>query len=113
MKAARTRVRLKGTQIYLQTSASSAYQTTGGGRRSLAMRAPNYGPNAAIQAAGTQLRDQAREAIRNNGYAAAMADRLVANIVGTGIVPQPESVAARRLFAKWTDQASADGTLDF
>src|SRR5690606_14962909 len=87
--------------------------TTGAGRRSLAMRAPAYGPNAAIESSGPQLRDQAREADRQNGIAHVMADRLVSNMIGTGIMPQPASAKARKLWATWTDEASADGVLDF
>jgi len=111
--AAAVRFRIKGTRVYVKPHASSAYETVGTGRRSVAMRAPNYGPNAAIQYAGPQLRDQAREADRKNGFAHVMADRLVANMVGTGIMPQPASARAREVWAEWTDQASADGTLDF
>lgn len=107
------RYRIKGTRVYVRPGATAAYETAGWGRRSIAMRAPNYGPNSAIQFAGATLRDQSRAAVRNNGYAKTMADRLVANIVGTGIVPQPDSARARALFARWTDEASADGTLDF
>lgn len=105
--------RIKGTGVYLQPMASAAYETVGSGRRSLSMRAPNYGPNAALAYAGPQLRSQAREADRKNGIAHTMADRLVANMIGTGIVPQPPSPKARKLWKEWTDQSSPDGTLDF
>jgi len=91
----------------------SPYETAGWGRRSVAFRAPNYGPNAAIRFAGPQLRDQSRDADRKNGYARAMADRLTANLVGTGIVPQPPSRRARAVWDEWTNLAAPDGRLDF
>src|SRR4051812_30299245 len=104
--AAAVRFRIKGTRVYVKPVASPPYQTVGNGRRSVAMRAPNFGPNAAIQFAAPQLRDQSREADRNNGYARAIVDRLVSNMVGTGIVPQPPSAKAKQVWEDWTDQSS-------
>lgn len=92
---------------------SSPYQTTGTGRRSVVMRAPNYGPNAAIRYSGEALRNQSRDADRKNGYFRAMANKTVANMIGTGIVPVPDSPKARNLWLEWTDSADASGTLDF
>src|SRR3546814_20536774 len=77
------------------------------------MRVANYGPNSAILFAGPQLRDQSRDAVRKNGMASAIVDRLVSNMIGTGISPQPKSARARAAWREWTDQASAEGTLDF
>jgi lambda family phage portal protein len=111
--SAPVRFRVKGTGIYVNPQASSAYESTGFGRRAIAMRAPNYGPNSAIRFAGPQLRDQSREADRKNGYFRAMADRVTTNLIGTGIVPQPPSEKARRLWAEWTDYADSQGQLDF
>lgn len=111
--AAPVRFRVKGTKLYIKPGASSPYETTGRGRRSTSMYAPSYGPNAALAYAGPQLRAQSREADRKNGYARAMANRLTANLVGTGIVPQIPSQRGRELWKTWIDQASADGTLDF
>lgn len=109
---ARMRFRVKGTGLYIEPQATSAYETVGSGRRSVAMRAGSFGPNAAIDYAASGLRNQAREADRKNGLAKVISDRLTANIVGTGIVPQPRSKRARKLWATWTDEASSDGTLD-
>lgn len=107
------RFRIKGTSVYVTPQASSAYETTGSGRRSIAMRAPNYGPNSAIRFAGPQLRDQSRDADRKNGYFRAMADRVTTNLIGTGIVPVPPSPKARQIWNEWTDYADAAGVLDF
>jgi lambda family phage portal protein len=107
------RFRIKGTSVYVEPRASTAYETVGTGRRSVAMRAGNFGPNAALDYASDSLRAQAREADRKNGLAKTIADRLTANIVGTGIMPQPKSPKARDLWMRWTDEASTDGTLDF
>lgn len=107
------RFRVKGTSLYITPQANSAYETTGSGRRSISMRAPNYGPNAAIRFAGPQLRDQSRDADRKSGFFRAMADRVVTNLIGTGIVPVPPSAKARQLWNEWTDYADAAGQLDF
>lgn len=111
--SAPVRFRVKGTGLYITPHATAPYETTGSGRRSISMRAPNYGPNAAIRYAGPQLRDQSRDADRKNGYFRAMADRVVTNMIGTGIVPQPPSAKARQLWNEWTDHADAAGQLDF
>lgn len=113
MAVARMRYRVKGSQLYFEPRASTAYETVGTGRRSVAMRAGNFGPNAALDYASDSLRAQAREADRKNGLAKTIADRLAANMVGTGIMPQPKSPRARTLWAQWTDEATTDGTLDF
>jgi lambda family phage portal protein len=94
-------------------ASASPYETTGVGRRSVAMRAPNYGPNSAIRYSGQALRNQSRDADRKNGYFRAMADKTVSNLIGTGIVPQPASAKARQLWTEWTDWADASGQLDF
>lgn len=107
------RVGSTGATAGLRAMTGSPYETTGPGRRSVFMRAPNYGPNSAIRYSGPQLRDQSRDAVRKNGYASVIADRLTANIVGTGIVPQPPSRKARALWDEWTNWAAPDGALDF
>lgn len=111
--SARMRFRIKGTGVYVQPMASSAYETTGTGRRSVAMRAGSFGPNAALDYASDSLRAQAREADRKNGLAKVIGDRIAANIVGTGIMPQPRSKRARELWARWVDECAVDGMLDF
>lgn len=65
------------------------------------------------------LRDRSRAATRNNGYAKEAIDKLVSNIIGTGIKPLSKAddpdfaQQAMALFERWTDQSDADGLLDF
>jgi lambda family phage portal protein len=110
MKPAKSRAVGKGVKA---KATASPYETTGSGRRSIVMRAPNYGPKSAIRYSGEALRNQSRDADRKNGYFRAMADKTVANLIGTGIVPQPASAKARKLWTEWTDWADASGALDF
>lgn len=112
MPAAQMKYRVKGTKLYMDAY-SPPHETVGTGRRSVAMRAPSYGPNSAIQFSGTQLRDQARDADRKNLTAHTISDRLVSNMIGTGIRPQPASGKAEKLWNKWSVEASSDGLLDF
>nr|WP_063748590.1 phage portal protein [Methylobacterium nodulans] len=114
-----------------------AYDVAGGrGRRSRSWRVGSYGPNSAITYALDELRRKSRDQARKNPYAGAAVDRLVSNIVGTGIVPR--STAARpteglseeeakrvkaedaafrtriqALWLEWTDVADSVGAHDF
>ena len=116
---------------------ATPYDVAGGaGRRSRAWRVGSYGPNAAISYSLDELRQKSRDQARKNPYAGAAVERLVTNIVGTGIVPR--SVAARsldglskaqakkrkaedaafraqvqKLFLAWTDEADSVGAHDF
>ncbi|WP_082504059.1 phage portal protein [Methylobacterium sp. Leaf117] len=118
-------------------SESQPYDVANGaGRRSRSWRVGSYGPNSAIVYALDELRRKSRDQARKNPYAGAAVDRLVTNIVGTGIVPR--SMAARsyegltkpqakkrkaedaafraqiqKLFLAWTDEADSIGAHDF
>ena len=97
----------------------SAYEAASNTRRTLAWRAPTTSPNHALLATLHTLRDRSRAAVRNDGYAKGAIDKLVTNIVGTGIKPLSKAVApefreqVQKLWLKWTDQSDADGLLDF
>ncbi|MCC0808582.1 phage portal protein [Methylobacterium sp. W2] len=122
---------------FVGASDATPYDVAGGtGRRSRAWRVGSYGPNAAIVYALDELRRKSRDQARKNPYAGAAVDRLVTNIIGTGIVPR--SMAARpveglskpaakkrkaedaalraqiqKLFLAWTDEADSIGAHDF
>ena len=88
-------------------------------RRTLGWTAPTLSPNDAALANLATLRDRSRQAVRNDGYASGAIDKLVYNIVGTGVkpLPQSDSVAFRspaaKLWEDWTDHSDADGVLDY
>jgi lambda family phage portal protein len=108
----------------------------GAGRRSRSWRVGSYGPNTAVTYALEELRRKSRDQARKNPYARAAVDRLVTNIVGTGIKPQSTAAipidgmskaqakaanAASAAFRKrvqqlwwdWVDQADSIGAHDF
>jgi len=105
-----------GTAPKVRNSAfeAGAVQT----RRTFGWRAPTTSPNGVLSSLGT-LRDRSRAAVRNNGYGKEAIDKLVSNIVGTGIKPlskADDAAFARQvtdLWVKWTDESDADGLLDF
>ncbi|UMY16650.1 phage portal protein [Methylobacterium organophilum] len=149
-EAFRTRLRVKGTGEIVEPVAlggfdggssvaaeATPFEVAGGsGRRSRSWRVGSWGPNAALTYALDELRRKSRDLARKNGYAGAAVDRLVDNIIGTGIVPR--SIAARSvegldeeqakrikkedaafraglqsLFLAWTDEADSTGAHDF
>ena len=143
----RTRLRVKGTGEIVEPMAldlaggtgpaATPYEVAGGtGRRSRSWRVGSWGPNASLTYALDELRRKSRDLGRKNAFAGATVDKLVDNVIGTGIVPR--STAARSvaglseeqakqvrqedaafraglqsLFLAWTDEADATGALDF
>jgi capsid protein len=97
----------------------SAYEAGSQSRRAFGWQAPSASPNVAVLSTLASLRDRSRTATRNNGYAKGAIDKLVTNIIGTGIKPMSQAVdkSLRKqidaLWLKWTDESDADGLLDF
>lgn len=97
----------------------ASYESAATTRRTRGWTAPTVGPNDAILGSLATIRDRARQATRNDGYAKAPITRLVSNIIGTGISPRSlvEDPGLReriqRLWLDWTDESDADGLLDF
>lgn len=62
------------------------------------------------------LRTKARALVQNVPYIAASLDALVANVIGTGIVPRftgAQAEALNSLFTRWSKVCDADNRLDF
>lgn len=97
----------------------AAYPAAGQGRRARAWFAPQLSANEATLANARTLRNRARAGVRGDGYARTAVDRLVANIVGTGMTPEskaPDKAFRARLhelWLDWTDESDADGVLEF
>ena len=87
-------------------------------RRTIGWRASTTSANTAILGTLTTLRDRSRAATRNDGWAKSAIDKLVSNIIGTGIKPMSTVAdptlrdAIHALWLSWTDHADADGLLD-
>jgi len=97
---------------------AAIYESAAQTRRTLGWRAPTTSPNFAVELL-TTLRDRSRDAVRKDGYAKGVIDKLVYNSVGTGLVPMPLSVnkqfkkLALKFWKEWTDYSDADGTLEW
>lgn len=64
----------------------------------------------------TTLRIKARALVQNVPYIAASMDALVANVIGTGIVPRftgDQADKLNKLWTQWVSVCDADGRLDF
>jgi lambda family phage portal protein len=98
---------------------NSVYEAASPLRRNHGWMAPTIGPNDSTLFELGVLRSRSRLAVRNDGYAKGLIDRLVTNIVGTGVMPL--SLAEDRTFRKqlqalwlkWTDSSDAWGVLDW
>lgn len=98
---------------------ASAYDAAGSGRRTKGWGATSAGPNQVLGSSLEMLRKRSRAIVRNNGWASFGARVIESNVVGTGIKPQfatpdrglNDELAA--LWLDWTDEADADGRLDF
>ena len=99
--------------------ASALFESAAHTRRTAGWRAPTSSPNAAILTNLRTLRDRSRAATRNDGYAKGVIDKLVTNIIGTGIKPLSQAADAtfrrqvQALWLRWTDESDADGLLDW
>lgn len=101
------------------STTGAVYEGASQSRRTAGWRSPTSTPNAAVLCNLATLRDRSREATRNDGYAKGAIDKLVSNIIGTGIKPLSQAddpvfrKAAQALWLRWTDESDADGLLDW
>lgn len=120
MADAPVRFKVKGTSIYVRPVAyGGSYEGASRSPRLVRWNPPSSGPNQLLSQSIEMLRSRSRDAVRQMGYAEAGVEALVSNIVGTGIKPQftTKDAAFNRqladLFLQWTDEADAEGRLDF
>jgi len=98
---------------------AGAYEGASFGRRLRTWGSTPFGPNTELYGSLSALRSRTRELVRNNPYPDGALDILTANLIGSGITPRwkLEDEALRKeihgLWARWVDQADADGACDF
>jgi lambda family phage portal protein len=98
--------------------APAPYEAGSVSRRFSNWRPSTVNPNALLGSLGT-IRDRSRQATRNDPYAKGLLDKLTTNLVGTGITPRSQAKDRNlrkqidALWLRWTDEADADGQLDF
>jgi lambda family phage portal protein len=110
---------LNSTRVRAQGQTGLAYESASMTRRARGWVAPTISPNTAVLGTLRTLRDRSRSAIRNDGYARSAIDRLVSNLIGTGVKPLSQApdpafrAKVHALWLDWTDESDADGLLDF
>jgi capsid protein len=99
---------------------NAAYDAgSAGTRRTARWQAPTLGPNASTLYDLQTMRDRSRAAVRNDGYARGLVDKLTSNVVGTGIKPMSQATdkalreQLQALWLLWTDESDADGVCDW
>ncbi len=98
---------------------TAAYDGMSSTRRGRGWTPDNSAINALIIGAGDELRSKARDSVRRNAWARNASDALVANVIGTGIIPQskhPDPKIRENLHAlwlRWTDESDSTETTDF
>ena len=105
------RVRAR-TALSMFGNLARSYDGAKQGRRTDGWIAMSGDANAEIGPAMARLRDRARDLVRNNPYAACAVKRHAANAIGEGIVPRAIKTVDD-IFARWAEQADADGRTDF
>jgi len=102
-----------------ETVRASVYEAGSQTRRTVGWKAPTTSPNSNLLSSLALLRDRSRQAIRNDGWAKGAIDKLVYNIVGTGIVPLSKAAtpafrtAVQAMWLKWTSVSSTTRQQDF
>ena len=97
----------------------SHYEGAGTGRRLSSWGSSTAGPNNTLFYSLGNLRARSRDLARNDPQISGALDCLVSNIVGMGISPRWQlqnsklKKALQQLWADWTQEADADGLLDF
>ncbi|MEW6778198.1 MAG: phage portal protein [Bdellovibrionota bacterium] len=100
-------------------AAEPHYDYTGNSKRSQSWAPSNPSIGALLFGSGARLRSQSRDLIRRNGWARNGKRSFVGNAIGLGIKPRSVAKdekfreAAMALWLRWTDEADADGTLDY
>ncbi len=96
-----------------------AYDSGSNRPRTRGWTPPQNTANSALLYELPLIRNRSRRAVANDGYAKGTIDRLVTNIIGTGIKPLSQAMdpefrkQVHALFNRWTDESDADGLLYF
>lgn len=90
-----------------------SYEAAKRTRRTADWRESHSSANVEVGQSLPVLRARSRDLVRNNAYAAAMAESWVSNLIGTGIIPKFSTKSSQRLFDEWANECDAEGGLDF
>lgn len=130
-RAAAVRVRIKGSDLYLaapqggapparmEATPAAPHHAASTGRRLGGWRPGGAGPNSVVAASAPLMVERSRDLGRNNPHSKRGVSLYKTHIVGTGIKPRSlcsdpaVRAALHTLWSDWTDEADANGALDF
>ncbi|WP_316234974.1 MULTISPECIES: phage portal protein [unclassified Bradyrhizobium] len=110
---------LRRATARLSLDAVRAYDGAKGGRRADTWTATNASANVETKAALPRLRARSRDLVRNTWWGARIADVTVANAVGTGIMPKPQTgdkaldKKVKAAWKRWAKKCDREGQLNF
>ncbi|MBI4212053.1 MAG: phage portal protein [Deltaproteobacteria bacterium] len=108
-KAGAKRAHYRAVEDLFQSAPSKRrYEAASIGRRTKGWNALDTGPNAEVKPALNRLRARSRDLVRNNSYASRAIQVISANVVGTGIIPQPKNKKIDELWSSWGDTLQCD-----
>lgn len=116
--AARARARLDIVRLDMAAQEVRGYDAGRRGPRTQGWRTPATDARVETAAALGLVRQRARDLVRNDPFCKRAVEVLVSQIVGTGIVPSPQTGDADRdkvlteLWTRFADEADAGGQLD-
>lgn len=97
----------------------NAWDSSSMGRRALNWNVTGGSVNALLSGDVVTLRQRSRDELRRNPWAAKASEAFVANAVGSGMTPLPQTENEElrqevlEAWREWCDEADADGTSDF
>lgn len=105
----------------IYSSHSRGYDGAASGRRTGGWTTSSTSANTELQGSLIQLRNRARDMVRNDAWAARAVQAFAANLVGPGIVPVPKhktdnrAARAQKLWKQWAETTACDfnGRQDF
>lgn len=103
----------------MATALQRSFEGASTSRRTQGWVATGASANAEIGPALARLRARCRDMVRNNGYASSAIEKLVSNIIGSGILPRSKTGDPGRdkntdtLWREWSEVCDAEGQLDF
>jgi len=105
--------------VFPRIGALIDYDAASGSRRVRGWAPSSGSANTVLFSNLETLRARSRDQVRKNPWAKNGLDSFVGNCVGTGIKPQSQHpdaavrAAIHKLWNRWTDEADADGAIDF
>src|SRR5262245_56829266 len=107
-KAGALRARYRKVESVLRETDKRRYAAASVSRRTDGWIATETSPNAEIAPSLHRLRARSRDLVRNNGYASRAIQVILGNVVGAGIIPQPQDPTIDNLWNRWGDALSCD-----